>query len=87
MKKLKQCRKGNDFVKLAKKSGAKIARGKGSHVKIRNEKGIAIVPVHNKELGKSLRSALVKTFIGMGIVLFPFICVAINIVAGSAWLK
>lgn len=87
MKKLKQCRKGSDFVRLAEKSGADISNGKGSHVKVRNEKGIAIVPRHNKDLGKGLRASLIKTFVAMGIAILPFICIAINIIARSASIK
>ncbi len=79
MKNLKQCRSGKDFVRLAKKSGAEVTNGKGSHAKVTNNRGIAIVPRHNKDLGRGLRSSLFKTFVKMGIVLLPFYCIAIQI--------
>lgn len=77
-KKLKQCRSGKDFLKLARGSGATITNGKGSHAKIRNERGIAIVPRHNNDLGKGLRSSLIKTFLKMGIAVLLFNCLVTN---------
>ena len=79
-KSLQQCRSGKDFVRYAEKAGARIENGKGSHAKVYNDKGIAIVPRHNNDLGKGLRFTLIKTFVKMGIVLLFFNCVVVNVI-------
>ena len=67
-KRLDQLRKGEEFVRYAECRGAHVRQGRGSHVIVENENGQAVVPVgHTKELGKGLRCALVKVFVGMGL--------------------
>ncbi len=74
-KKLRLCQSGHDFVKYAKKNGAEIVNGKGSHCKVRVGKQFAIVPRHDKDLGKGLQRKIFKAFVAMGITAFLFGCV------------
>ena len=83
-KKLKDCRSGKDFVGYAEKRGAEIRNGKGSHAKVVNKKGMAIVPRHNKDLATGTRRAVIKAFLAMGIVIFLGFCFAVNYVAQAA---
>ena len=79
MKSLHSCRKGKEFVRYAKKSGAVVEPCKGSHQKVRTDKGVVVVPVgHTKEIGKGLRSAIIKQFAAIGIMIFVG-CVWLNI--------
>lgn len=78
MKSLHSCRKGKEFVRYAKKNGAIVEPGKGSHQKVRTKKGVVVVPVgHSKEIGRGLRSAIIKQFAAIGIM----------IIVGCIWLN
>ena len=68
-KDLDACRSGKDFIGYAKKHGGEIRNGHGSHQIVKGPKGAAVVPFHNKDLGKGLRVKLVKSFIAIGLVL------------------
>ena len=66
-KSLYDCRHGKDFAQYAETHGAKEIRpGKGDHVIIKGERGMVVVPVAH-ELGKGLRSKVIKTMIAIGI--------------------
>jgi len=71
-KRLEQCRSGRDFVNYATSNGADVRNGKGSHHIVSTDNGSCVVPLHNKDLGKGLRSKIIKTFvvIGLGILLY-----------------
>lgn len=73
-KSLEQLRNGLEFVKYAENHGAETRNGKGSHCIVRTERGSAVVPCHNKELGKGLRAKLVKTYLAMGLAIFVLAC-------------
>jgi hypothetical protein len=69
-KKLEKLKKGSEFVHYAEHHPAtRSTRQCGSHVTVHTDKGMAVVPNHNKDLGTGLRSKLLKTFviIGLGI--------------------
>ena len=66
-KNLRQLRKGKEFVDWAEKKGAKVRPGKGSH-KIAEFKNESFsIPQHNDDLGKGLRSKIIKWFIAIGL--------------------
>ncbi len=64
---LDKCRSGGDFIAYAMKRGAEIRNGKGSHVIVKTQKGMCVVPIH-RELGYGLRMKIIKTFIYIGLV-------------------
>lgn len=73
-KKLEQLRNGFEFVKYAEQHGAELRDGKGSHCIVSTERGSAVVPRHSKDLGKGLRSKLVKTYLAIGLALLILAC-------------
>lgn len=66
-------RTSREFIAYARRRDCEIIRGKGSHVKARNEKGFAIIPDHPGDLPIGTRRAILKAFVAMGIALFLFI--------------
>lgn len=60
-------RTGREFIDYAKRHGAEVVPGKGSHVKIRTQKGLVVVPNHPGDLATGTRRAIVKAFITIGI--------------------
>jgi len=72
-KRLEKCRRGTDFVNYAARKGAEIRNGKGSHHIIKTELGMCVVPVHNKDLGKGLRTKIFKTFVAIGLSIWLYI--------------
>lgn len=83
-KNLSQCRRGREFIKYAKKQGASTEPAKGSHVKLRTENGVVIIPDHNgKDLGKGLRFAIIKQLAAIGITLFVGLVIAVQYAAGG----
>jgi len=79
-KKLSDCRKGSDFVSYARKQGAEVRNGKGSHFIVSGERGQCVVPCHNDDLGTGLRVKIVKTFLLIGLVMMPLLCLLSAIV-------
>lgn len=75
MKTLQQLRNGLEFVHWAKKHGAEIRNGKGSHCIVSTRKGQTVVPQHRRDLGTGLRVKLVKTFVAIGLALLAMACV------------
>ena len=69
-KKLNQCRSGKDFIAYADRKGAVIRGGRGSHHIVKTDKGMCIVPVHARDLGRGLLAKLIKTFTAIGLGLF-----------------
>lgn len=63
-----QLRTGPDFLKYAQERGASVRQGKGSHVIVSTKRGSVPIPVHgNEDLGKGLRHAIMKQFMGIGL--------------------
>jgi predicted RNA binding protein YcfA (HicA-like mRNA interferase family) len=60
-------RTGREFVDYAKRHGAEVTPGKGSHIKIRTKKGLVIVPNHPGDLAVGTRRAIVKAFVAIGL--------------------
>lgn len=78
-KNLKQLRKGKEFVDWAAKKGAIVRQGKGSH-KIVEFKGESFsIPEHNEDLGKGLRSKIIKWFTGIGLGILIIIGVVLRL--------
>ncbi|MHC4464642.1 MAG: type II toxin-antitoxin system HicA family toxin [Planctomycetota bacterium] len=75
-KRLSKCRKGKEFIKYARRKGAEIRSGRGSHHIVSTDKGSCVVPVHAKELGKGLLCKIVKTFKLIGLAVFVAILIA-----------
>jgi predicted RNA binding protein YcfA (HicA-like mRNA interferase family) len=69
-------RKSREFIDYAKRNDCEIIRGKGSHVKARNDKGFAIIPDHPGDLPTGTRRAIIKSFVAMGIAVFVAIAIA-----------
>jgi hypothetical protein len=65
-KKLRQCQSGKDFLKYCRKQ-ANIEYGKGSHAKVVTDKGFVVIPHHNKDLGRGLRSVIIKGLVAIGV--------------------
>jgi len=66
-KHLEDCRLGKEFVNYALTHGAKEVRmGRGDHVVVKGENGQVVIPVGH-ELGKGLRSKVIKTLLLIGI--------------------
>lgn len=63
-------RTSREFIAYARRRDCEIIRGKGSHVKARNDKGLAIIPDHPGDLPVGTRRAIVKAFVAMGIAAF-----------------
>mgnify|MGYP005822533083 CR=1 FL=1 len=61
--------KSRDFIKFLESIGYKVARTKGSHVRLRNENGkVTTVPVHgNKDIPKGLLSKIIREDLEMSI--------------------
>jgi predicted RNA binding protein YcfA (HicA-like mRNA interferase family) len=59
-KTLDTCRSGKDFLSYAKKSGAEIRNGKGSHTIVSTDRGQTVIPLHPGDLGKGLACKLRK---------------------------
>jgi len=78
-KRIEACRSGKDFLKFAQRAGADIRNGKGSHCVVRTERGSTVVPVHNQDLGKGLRSKLIKTFVVIGLAVVPLVCLLLSV--------
>lgn len=66
-KRLEQLRSGQEFVRYAEQRGAELRNGKGSHCIVSTKRGSAVVPRHSSDLGKGLRSKIIKQFMAMGI--------------------
>lgn len=49
-----------ELVKLLKKDGWKIISQNGSHMKLKKDNKIEIVPIHNKELKKGTLETILK---------------------------
>lgn len=64
---VKALRQSREFIAYAERRGCEVVRGKGSHVKVRNPKGFAIIPDHTGDLAIGTCRAVVKAFISMGI--------------------
>lgn len=60
-KTLESCHKGREFINYSIDHGADIRNGKGSHFIISTKKGMCVVPNHTGDLGKGLRSKIIKT--------------------------
>ena len=69
-KRIEQYRNGKQFVKHARKQGASLRNGKGSHTIVQTERGSCVVPCHAKDLGKGIRISIMKTFIKIGLAAF-----------------
>jgi predicted RNA binding protein YcfA (HicA-like mRNA interferase family) len=70
---LQHCTKSDDFIHHAKKRGAKIRNGKGSHIVICTDKGSCPVPRHgNQELSKGMACHLRKVFTLLGLAILVF---------------
>ncbi len=77
---LYQCRSGSDFVKYAYRHKAEVNGGHGGHIKVSTEKGTAIVPYHNHEMGTGLRQKLIKAFIALGLIFILYLFIISNLV-------
>jgi len=71
-KKLSECRTASEFVKYAERAGAEI-QGGGKHIKVKTETGQTVVPNGRRELGRGLRSVIIKQFIALGLAIM-FAC-------------
>lgn len=60
-------RTSREFIAYAQRHGCEVVRGKGSHVKARNDKGFAVIPDHPGDLPTGTRRAIIKAFMAMGI--------------------
>lgn len=80
-KNLEQCRSGSDFIGYAKRHGAEVRNGKGSHFVVTTDNGQCVVPVHPGDLGKGLRSKISKTFVMIGLILIPLSCLIAALIA------
>lgn len=49
-----------EMVKLLKENGFTEAGQKGSHLKMKKDGIVTIVPMHNKDLGKGLEQSILK---------------------------
>jgi predicted RNA binding protein YcfA (HicA-like mRNA interferase family) len=72
-KTLESLRNGKEFVEYARKSGAQVRNGKGSHCIVSTANGSCVVPLHPGDLGKGLRCKIIKTFAAIGLALMPLI--------------
>ena len=54
-------RSGKEFVAYSTRHGADVDRQCGSHVTVKTEKGMCVIPNHPGDLGKGLRLKIVKT--------------------------
>jgi predicted RNA binding protein YcfA (HicA-like mRNA interferase family) len=77
MKTLSQLRNGLDFVQYARRHGADIRNGKGSHCIVSTSRGQTVVPRHSRDLGTGLRAKLVKTFTAIGLSILAIAIVAV----------
>jgi len=66
---------GREFIAYAERRGCEVIPGKGSHIKVRNAKGLAIIPNHLGDLATGTRRAIIKAFIAMGIAILMFVMV------------
>jgi hypothetical protein len=71
--KLYSCRSGADFIHYAYAHKADVSGGNGSHIKIRTDKGMVVVPYHTNDLGNGLRCKIIKAFIAIGIGAFLYL--------------
>ena len=70
-KSVKDCRKGDELVRVAISQCATEERQTGSHVIIRLPNGqYESVPCHSHELGKGLRLKIVKAMLAAGLTMF-----------------
>lgn len=74
-KTIEQCKTGDDFLRYARRQGAEIRNGKGSHFIVSTERGQCTVPVHNSDLGKGIRCKILKTFLSIGLAGLFFISI------------
>lgn len=84
-KRIEQCRSGHDFVKFARKRGAEVQNGKGSHAKVRTGNGMAIVPRHNKDLANGTRASIIKTFAALGLAILLLSCRWLQVLGPEAF--
>lgn len=82
-KNLNDCRSGKDFINYAAKQGAEVSNGKGSHHKVKTEKGTCIVPHHNKDLPTGTRCGILKVFLRIGIMMFLLLLVLLFMIGGA----
>jgi predicted RNA binding protein YcfA (HicA-like mRNA interferase family) len=78
-KKLNQLRKGKEFVDYAEKKGATVRQGKGSHKIVQFKNESISIPQHSDDLGKGLRSKIIKWFIGIGLGLLAIFFIVQNL--------
>ena len=77
-KTLEQCKSGDDFYRLARRSENLISeRQCGSHVVLTARKGSATVARHNGDMAKGTASALRKRFVVIGLAVLVVLLVAI----------
>jgi len=76
IRRLDDCKSGQDFISLAEKRGAEIRCNGGSHNVVRYGNSSIVVPVHgNEPLGKGLRHVLVKAFTLAGLLIIFVTCI------------
>lgn len=66
--KLDSLRSGKQFIDYVRKNPAMTDfRQRGSHFIAETDKGMVVIPNHNKDLGVGIRKAIIKTIIAIGL--------------------
>jgi predicted RNA binding protein YcfA (HicA-like mRNA interferase family) len=68
-------RTSREFIAYARRHDCEIIRGKGSHVKARNDKGFVVIPDHSGDLPTGTRRAIIKVFAAMGIAILALLAI------------
>ena len=81
---VENCKNARDFMRAAKKQGAEICIGRGSHRKIYNDRGSVAIPCHGegKEIYKYTRKKIVKQLAAIGITIIVLGLIVLSFMNG-----
>lgn len=65
---LEKCESGTDFERYVRRQPeVEKCHQCGSHLSVTTRDGMAVIPVHSKDLGHGIRAKIVKTLIAIGL--------------------